>query len=268
LPLFSGIRTRGAGFGPAIAFLYSGPALDIPPLIYTFALLGGQLGWGALIGTPVLAIVIGLTMGRLFPEKRAENEPDIAMALPENTHVKSLPVQLIFFGLLLTIMILTTGRSYYITLGLLAVLAIFVAIKFTRDDVIEWLKATWQFIRSIIPLLLIGAGVAALVAVLLPETLVSEFVGGNGILACFISSLVGSLLYFCSLQQVPFIRALMDLGMGKGPALALELTGAAVSLPCMLVLVRVMGFKRTAAYIGLVVGLATAAAYVFGLIIG
>lgn len=242
--------------------------MDIPPLVYTFALLGGQLGWGTLIGIPILAVTIGLIMGRLFPEARSESEPDIAMALPENTHIKSLPVQLIFFGLLLAIMILTTSRSYYISLGLFAVLAVFIAIKFSRDDVIEWLKATWQFIRSIIPLLLVGALAAALVSVLLPETVVSEYVGGNGILACFISSVVGSLLYFCSLQQVPFIRALMDLGMGKGPALALELTGAAVSLPCMIVLVRVMGFKRTAAYIGLVVVLATIAAYVFGLIVG
>lgn len=268
MPLFSGIRSRGAGFGPAVALLYSGPALDIPPLIYTFALLGASLGWGTLIAIPTLAVVIGLTMSVLFPEKRLETEPDIAMALPENTHVKSLPVQIIFFGLLLAIMILTTGRSYYISLGLFGVLVIFVAIKFSRDDVIEWLKATWQFIRSIIPWLLVGAAVAALVAVLLPANVVSDYVGGNGILACFISSVVGSLLYFCSLQQVPFIRALMDLGMGKGPALALELTGAAVSLPCMIVLVRVMGFKQTAAYIGLVVGLATIAAYIFGLIVG
>jgi len=60
----------------------------------------------------------------------------------------------------------------------------------------------------------------------------------------------------------------MDLGMGKGPALALLLTGPAVSLPSMLVLWRIIGPKRTLTYIGLVVGLATVVAYVYGLIIG
>ena len=242
--------------------------MDIPPLVYTFALLGGDLGWGTLIGIPVLAVAIGLIMARLFPEAKSESEPDITAALPEATHVKSLPVQIIFFGLLFAIMILTTNRDYIISLVLFGVLAVFLALKFSRDDITEWAKATWQFIRSIIPLLLVGSLAAALVSVLLPATVVSDFVGGNSLLACFTSSIVGSLLYFCSLQQVPFIRALMDLGMGKGPALALELTGAAVSLPCMIVLVRVMGMKKTATYIGLVVVLATIAAYIFGLIIG
>jgi uncharacterized membrane protein YraQ (UPF0718 family) len=221
-----------------------------------------------LIATPVLAVTIGLVMSRLFPEPRTETEPDIAMALPENTHVKSWPVQIIFFGLLLAIMILTTNKDYIISLILLAILGIFIAVKFSRDDVIEWLKATWQFIRSIIPWLLVGALVAALVSVLLPPTVVSDFVGENSLQACFISSVVGSLLYFCSLQQVPFVRALLDLGMGKGPALSFQLTGVAVSLPSMIVLVRVMGLKKTAAYIGLVVGLAAMAGYILGLIVG
>jgi uncharacterized membrane protein YraQ (UPF0718 family) len=226
------------------------------------------LGWGTLIGIPLLAVTIGLTMGSLFPEARTVTEPDIAMALPENTHVKSLPVQLIFFGLLLAIMILTTGRDYLLALALFGALLVLLILKFSRDDVTEWIKATWQFIRSIIPWLVVGSLVAALVSVLLPATVVSDFVGGNSLPACFTASLVGSLLYFCSLQQVPFIRALMDLGMGRGPALALELTGAAVSVPSMIVLVRLIGWKKTAVYIGLVVSLASIAAYIFGLIVG
>lgn len=213
-------------------------------------------------------MVIGLLMGWFFPEAGRENEPDIAAALPENTHVKSLPVQLVFFGLLLAIMILTTDRNYYIALALFGVLVVFLGLKFTRDDIREWLKATWQFIRSIIPWLLVGSLIAALVSVLLPERVVSEFVGGNSLTACFISSLVGSLLYFCSLQQVPFIRALLDLGMGRGPALALELTGAAVSVPSLMVLGRLIGWKRTATYGALVVSLATISAYIFGRIVG
>jgi hypothetical protein len=51
VPLYSSLRKRGAALGPSIAFLYSGPALDIPPLVLTFGLLGLNLGWGTLLGT-------------------------------------------------------------------------------------------------------------------------------------------------------------------------------------------------------------------------
>jgi uncharacterized protein len=74
LPLFSGIRTRGAGLGPAVAFLYSGPGLDIPPLIFTFTLLGPDLGWASLFGIIFVAIAAGLRMNFIFPETKTGAE--------------------------------------------------------------------------------------------------------------------------------------------------------------------------------------------------
>jgi len=177
LPLFSGIRTRGAGLGPAIAFLYSGPALDIPPLIYTFTLLGPDLGWATLIGITFMAVVIGLTMSFIFPESKTGVENDLTAALPENTQVKKIWVEAVFFGLLIAIMVLTTGRSYITSLILFAILALFLIFTFTRDDMVEWGKATWQFVRSIILWLVIGSIGAALIGVLLPETLVFRLCG-------------------------------------------------------------------------------------------
>lgn len=268
MPLFSGIRTRGAGLGPAVAFLYSGPALDIPPLIYTFTLLGPDLGWATLGGIIFIAVVIGLSMNFIFPEVKTGGEKDIAAALPENTVTKKIWVEVVFFGLLIAIMVLTTGRSYITSLILFAILAVFLIFTFTRDDVIEWGRATWQFVRSIIPWLVVGSLGAALIGVLLPKTLVSDYVGGSSLFSCLIASVIGSLMYFCSLAQIPFVRALMDLGMGQGPALALLLTGPAVSLPSMLVLWRIIGPKRTLTYIGLVIGLATVISYIYGLIVG
>jgi len=257
---------RGAGLGPAIAFLYSGPALDILPLVLTFRLLGGDIGWGTLTGIIILAVTIGLAMSRIYPESRSESSLDITAALPETTRTKSLPVLAVFFGLLLAIMILTTDRSYILSLILFGVLVVFLLFFFSRDDMVEWGKATFQFVRSIIPWLLVGSLGAALISILLPETLVSDYVGGNSLASCFISSVIGSLLYFCSLAQVPFSRALMDLGMGKGPALALLLAGPALSLPAMLVLSKIMGVKKTLTYVGLVVIMATITGYIFGLL--
>lgn len=71
-------------------------------------------------------------------------------------------------------------------------------------------------------------------------------------------------MYFATLTEVPIIRAFMDLGMGKGPALALLLAGPALSLPSMLVIRKVMGTRRTLTYIGLVVVMATITGYIFG----
>jgi hypothetical protein len=84
--------------------------------------------------------------------------------------------------------------------------------------------------------------------------------------ANFIASFVGALMYFATLTEVPIVSAFMDLGMGKGPTLALLLAGPALSLPNMLVIRSIMGTKKTLTYIALVVVFATITGYIFGLI--
>jgi uncharacterized membrane protein YraQ (UPF0718 family) len=71
-------------------------------------------------------------------------------------------------------------------------------------------------------------------------------------------------MYFSTLTEVPIIKAFMDLGMGKGPALTLLLAGPALSLPSMIVLGRIMGVKKTLAYVSLVVVMATFTGMLFG----
>jgi len=73
-------------------------------------------------------------------------------------------------------------------------------------------------------------------------------------------------MYFATLTEVPIIRSFMDLGMGKGPALALLLAGPALSLPSMLVLRSIMGTKKMLTYVALVVVMATFTGYIFGLV--
>lgn len=88
LPLFSSIHKRGAGLGPAIAFLYSGPAINILAIILTARILGFEMGIARIIGAVVFAIVIGSTMSFIYrkeeKEKREEqiNFPDIPEKRP------------------------------------------------------------------------------------------------------------------------------------------------------------------------------------------
>ena len=76
---------------------------------------------------------------------------------------------------------------------------------------------------------------------LIPAEWVQQAVGGNGMLANFLSSFTGAFMYFSTLTEIPIIQGLLSSGMGKGPALALLLAGPSLSLPNMLVVSGVMG---------------------------
>ncbi|MDD5218337.1 MAG: permease, partial [Candidatus Omnitrophica bacterium] len=98
LPIFSGIYKRGAGIGPAIAFLYSGPAINVLAIIMTARILGWQLGLARAIGSIVFSVVIGLLMHLLFlkEEKARHQNGDVPMAGIKET--RSLGKTVLYFG--------------------------------------------------------------------------------------------------------------------------------------------------------------------------
>nr|MBD3623005.1 permease [Sunxiuqinia sp.] len=78
LPLFSSIHKRGAGLGPAIAFLYSGPAINILAIILTARILGLEMGVARIVGAVVFAIVIGSVMSLIYrKEEKAKREEQV-----------------------------------------------------------------------------------------------------------------------------------------------------------------------------------------------
>lgn len=80
LPLFSSIHKRGAGLGPAIAFLYSGPAINILAIILTARILGVEMGLARVVGAVLFSIVIGLTMSLIYrneEKKKAEEQMNV-----------------------------------------------------------------------------------------------------------------------------------------------------------------------------------------------
>ena len=83
-------------------------------------------------------------------------------------------------------------------------------------------------------------------------------------MANLFAGISGAFMYFATLTEVPILEGLLGAGMGKGPALTLLLAGPAVSLPSILVLRSVMGGKRTAVFIGLVVVLSALTGTIFG----
>jgi uncharacterized membrane protein YraQ (UPF0718 family) len=138
---------------------------------------------------------------------------------------------------------------------------------FTRDEVKQWLHATWDFALMIVPLLFGGVFVTGFIGALIPESYVAGLVGGNAWTSNLAASVIGALWYFATLTEIPITETLMKLGMGRGPALALLLAGPALSLPSILVIYKIVGFRRTAAFVGMVVVFSSIAGWVFGAVV-
>ncbi len=266
LPLFAGIHKRGAGLGPAIAFLYSGPAINILAVVYSAKLLGFDLGLARAIGAVVFSVVIGLIMAFIWRKEELEkaNNPG-EVALPqEEEKTKPQGITLFYFAILVGILVFGAAQKWLITAALLVVLAFILHRWFKKEELRYWMYHTWDLFKKIFPLLIAGVFVAGIIKALLPQHVVEHWLGGNGFEATFTASIFGTLMYFSTLTEVPIIRALMDLGMGKGPALALLLAGPALSLPNMIVIARIMGIKKTGVYVCLVVIMATITGMIFG----
>ena len=411
LPLFAGIYRMGAGLGPAIAFLYSGPAISVLAIILTARILGPELGIARAVGAISFSVIIGLVMhfiyrkeelqkangqlampepevkrplwqnaaffaalvgilvfanwggprefnfktadGKVFAAaviKDAENTkiPDAAMALKvtegpdagkevslkyadvaEKTplpgvstgiwQVKwivttifavALGLMLIFwFGLkwwkvlaaglpaaILALVLPTTGLMVMIPFAA-AVIGLSLSTSTNKGEAGEWFASTWGFTKQITPLLFFGVLVAGFLLGrvdkegMIPSRYVQMLVGdrpdtflgiaglGGGSLeplvravwsvwTNFFASVFGAFMYFATLTEVPILQGLIGSGMGKGPALALLLSGPSLSLPSMLVIRSVLGTQKTVVYVSLVIVMSTIAGMIFGAVWG
>ena len=135
---------------------------------------------------------------------------------------------------------------------------------FNRGELREWMGQTWSFAKSIIPLLFGGVFITGFVGALLPEEQVARWVGGNGLMANFMASVIGAMWYFATLTEIPILEALFGLGMGRGPGLALLLAGPALSVPSIAVIWQTVGFKKTAVFVVAIVVMSTIAGMIFG----
>jgi len=110
LPLFSSIHKRGAGLGPAVAFLYSGPAINILAIILTARILGFELGLARVIGAVIFAIITGLLMSAIYrKEEKAKAEEQMNFPdAPENRPLWQTAVH--FFSLVFILLFANWGR--------------------------------------------------------------------------------------------------------------------------------------------------------------
>ncbi len=339
LPLFAGIYRMGAGLGPATAFLYSGPAINVLAIILTARILGVELGIARAVGAVLFSILIGLLMHVIY-RKEESAKADAQIAMPEIQVRRPLWQNAVYFASMVGILVFANwarsgdvravflccpggldaykvegkfvsktadtvtivdthgetrkfdagllvgmenveGRTLYngihrlrwiIVAVLLAAFVLMVNAWFHRSELTEWVESTWGFAKQILPLLLFGILISGFLLGrpgpdhegVIPAAWVNRVLGGNSLRANLLASVAGAFMYFATLTEVPIVQGLIGSGMGKGPALALLLAGPALSLPSMLVIRSVMGTRKTAVFVALVVVMATISGMIFG----
>ena len=289
LPLFSGIYKRGAGLGPATAFLYSGPAINVLAIIMTARILGWELGLARAIGAVLFSVIVGLLMHFIFLKEERARTATGDLAVEEETKGRTLFQNGLYFASMIGFLVFAnwakpesaTGAwaflfslKWYLAAGFLVLMGVMLTRWFKKDELKSWTSASWTFAKQIMPLLLAGVIVAGFLLGrpghegLIPSWSIEKAVGGNSLLSNFFAAIVGAFMYFATLTEVPILQGLIGAGMGKGPALALLLAGPALSLPNMLVIRGVIGTKKTIVYISIVVIMATISGIIFGAIMG
>lgn len=331
LPMFAGIYRLGAGLGPASAFLYSGPAINVLAIFLTARVLGFDIGLWRALGAIGFAFVVGLGMAALFrreeaakvqaaaelpdppaPKRRAWQNAlllagmiaflvfsdwfkpgDAIVKRVDGGEVKGVVLQEMHDEVMIQVQESTDGVRagerltlpkseiaeiveakswvmdvHHVRWWLAGVCGLLVALMtwrwVERDEFGQWMHNTWDFAKLLIPLLFGGVFVVGFISALLPDKQIGALVGDNSLRANLVASVVGALFYFATLTEVPIVQALMEHGMARGPALALLLAGPALSLPNMLVLLKVMGPKKTVAFCVIIVVVATATGVFYG----
>ncbi len=180
LPLFSSIHKRGAGLGPAIAFLYSGPAINILAIILTARILGWELGLARTVGAVSFSVVIGLIMAWLYrKEEKAKKEEQMNFDMPEEAR-PLWQTAFHFFTLVLILVFANWGKpagetsglwfliwsfKWYITAFFSSLLAV---------SLIMILKIKW-------PLVAVSVIATAVAGIVSPSPLVPMIVGIAGL---------------------------------------------------------------------------------------
>lgn len=266
LPLFAGIRKRGAGLGPAITFLFSGPAINIAAMFLTLSVLGFNIGIARIVAAIFLSILVGLSMQLIFKEKSEGGD----LFIEKSNQPSYGKTTILIFMLTMVSVLVVNGLQinqifkYFLMIGLTIVVVAIAFAKFQKETIKEWLKETWSFTKMLLPILFIGVFIAGFVMPFLPEELVVKIVGANSVFGNLVASVFGAFMYFSTLTEIPILQALIVKGMHSGPVLALLLAGPSLSLPNMLVIRRVLGNKKTVVYISLVVFYSTIAGLIFG----
>lgn len=271
IPVASGLYYAGAGIGTAFIILWVAPAANILALTYTGTILGAEMVIARIVAALLMAFVVGMVMTFAFRNLAHPQRATPAEALPAGESFIERKSLILITLLVLTLLLpnyLVQSGPYWVKVAVWGTLTLLTAAYAWRtvdkEPFRQWMQETWWFVRIIFPLLLGGVFVVGVVGYLLPEAWIREWLGGNSLSANFLATLIGAVSYFATMTEAPFVDTLMGLGMGKGPALTLLLTGPGLSLPNWLAIARVFGIRQALVYVPTIIVLGTLIGWLFG----
>lgn len=271
IPVSAGIYRKGGAIAPAFILLWVAPASNLLAVIYTGNIIGYEMAMARIITAFVTAFLMGTVMYLSFHKEEAIRIVEEEKIEGEDQRFISgkdmFLLLLILFSLLSPNYLIVRGpylyKVYVFTLSI-SITFFYAYFTIEKDRIANWLKETWWFVKLIFPLLLLGVFIVGIIGRILPQEWIEHWLGGNSLRSSFLATLIGAVSYFATMTEAPFVDTLMKLGMGKGPALALLLSGPGMSLPNMLAIIKVFGLKKALVYIITMIILATLSGWLWG----
>jgi uncharacterized membrane protein YraQ (UPF0718 family) len=239
IPTGMALYQQGASRAATLAFLIATPATTVTAILLTLGMLGGRFTAAYIIAAFVVAIITGLLSLLLLREGPREAFRGTAACGcdPGNGETScAVGETAAHEGYGLKERVKTTFRYGFIDMG---------------EDVGHWI--------------LIGLAAAAIIAALVPESYIGEYLGG-GLSALVIMAAVATPIYICSTASVPFVAALVVSGMNPAAGLVFLLLGPATNLSTVLVIGKSMGKATVALYLISIMLLSIAMAYLFSFV--
>ena len=264
IPVSSGLYYGGAGIGPAFIVLWVAPAANILAIIYTGAILGSEMVIVRILSALAMAFVVGWVMSFVFRREEVQRTGgrfSLNAGAGKIVSRKDLIlILLVVADLLAPNYLVQKGpflhKVYVWAIGMVIIAVYALKVK-TLEEIRSWMNETWWFVKIILPLLLGGVFLVGVIGKLLPQQWVENWLGGSGVFPSFLATIIGQIMYMATMTEAPFIHKMLGLGMGKGPALALLLTGPGMSLPNILAIIKVFGVKKGLVYVLLIMVLGT-----------
>ncbi|UCC68234.1 MAG: permease [Armatimonadota bacterium] len=298
VPIFAGILRRGAGIGPAFCFVFAAPAIHIVNTVVTYQVIGAKLAFWRFFTVPIIAAFVGLAMALVFRRedqaRRKESDTNPVVALVEQAPGQARRAAVFFLALIGVLVFgawtpldeqFAEGIGQFVRMGgvvLLVAALTWLALRwFGNEETLEWARQTWLLLRMILPIFIPAVlAIGLLVSfVRIPVEWISPTAAelssgqvgfkfghphGNAPLPVLLAAVFATLMYFPMLTEVIFAKGLLLQQFALGPALALLLGGPGLSLPGLLLVTRVAGWRKTVAYWVVMVLLITVVAYFFG----
>jgi len=228
VPVFIGFVAAGVPLGVTLSFLIASPLVNEVALVLLFGMFGWEIALLYVTAGLLIAIVAGFVLGRMRPERWIE---PFVFETPVGTSDVAGPRP--------------TWRE---------------RTQMGREEV-------GKIVRKVLPYLLIGIGVGALIHGWVPESFFVRYAGPGNALAVLVAVLIGVPLYSNAAGVLPLVEALYAKGLAMGTLLAFMMAVVALSLPEIILLRRILRPPLIAAFVGIVAGGIVVVGYLFNAVL-